>query len=133
MHSARPTMTFCLLPHSTLTVLPNEYKPICLHHCQILSVSVVTSSLLQLSVDHKLSVPYNNCPFVYVLTNASDNFSLLLILTNARHTLQNSLASLFRLQQKSTIRIQNCPHSTSTLPLVQLHSELNTRTPAAVN
>ena len=37
------------------------------------SDSAVTSSLLQLPVNNKFLVPYNNCPSVYVLTNAPDN------------------------------------------------------------
>ena len=36
-----------------------------------------------------------------------------------RHTLRNFLASPLRLQQKTTSKNQNCPHSTSTLTLVQ--------------
>ena len=46
-------------------------------------------------------------------------FSLLLILTNVRHTTQNFLASLLRQLQKTTSESQNCLHSTSTLTLVQ--------------
>ena len=119
MHSARPTTTFCLPPHSTLTVLQNEYKPICFHHCQFSPSPSPPAVYFNCPSTTNFKRHTKKLPSVHVLTNASDNLSFHSN-SNARHTIRNSLASLLRQQQKSTSKIQTCLHSTSALPLVQL-------------
>ena len=108
-----------ILPHSTLTVSHNKYKPICLRHYR----SSPSLSSPAASFDCPSTTNFK-CHAIIATHHLfwpkrQTTYLFLPILMNTCHTTQNSLASLLRLQQKSTSRIQKSLHSTSTLPQVQ--------------